>query len=99
MNLRELDTDAIRKLLEATDEEGRPLHVDVLRPLLEREEAFFRNSTCPRCREASVEAFVDPKRPFVSGSILPNRHLRCVKCDTEFDPYSGLIRRTTALSE
>lgn len=93
MRFRELDPAVVRQLLEQTDEKGVPLYQDVLTPLVAKEEALFRNSICPSCRGTSLEAFVDPSRPFVPGSLLPNRNLRCLSCNTEFDPYSGIIRR------
>jgi hypothetical protein len=93
---KELDPDAIRSLLDERDAQGRLVHQDMLKPALEKEEAFFRNSPCPVCRDNATEAFVDPTRPFLSGSIIANRHLRCLKCHAEYDPYTGLILKATS---
>lgn len=98
MNFREMDPDDVWKLLEAKDEKGNPLHPDVLKGQAEKEAAFFRNSSCPRCREYNHETFVNPQRPFAPGSILPNKLLRCLSCNTEFDPYTGLVTRVTSES-
>lgn len=99
MEFKPLPAELIQDLLNQKDENGRPLHQDILTAEATKEETFFRHARCPKCREADTEAFVDPKRPFLSGSILPNRHLRCIRCGTEFDPYSGLILKATALSD
>lgn len=93
---KELDQDTIRQLLDERDPAGKLIHQDLLRPALEKEEAFFRNSPCPICHDTATEAFVDPTRPFLSGSIIANRHLRCLKCHSEYNPYTGLITKTTS---
>lgn len=93
---KEMDPATIRQLLDERDAEGRLVHKDLLRPALEKEEAFFRHSPCPVCRDTATEAFVDPRRPFLSGSVIANRHLRCLKCHSEYDPYTGLILKATS---
>lgn len=84
----EMDPDFIRKALEG--------HTDVLSDAVKKEEAFFRNSTCPACGDRELTAFVNAANPFTVGALLPNKLLRCVKCETEFDPYSRFITKTTA---
>lgn len=96
MRFRELDPETVRTLLEEKDEKGKPRYQDLLTPAALREEAFFRNSRCPRCGKANHETFVDPQRPFLSGALLPNCHLRCLECQTEFDPHSGLVLRASS---
>jgi hypothetical protein len=86
-----MDPNEVQKLLEVQDSEGKPVHQDMLRPLVEREEALLRNSTCPACGALSSETFLDPRRPFVNGYPLPNRLLRCLKCQAEYDPHTRLI--------
>ena len=66
---------------------------NVLTPLIDKEEAFFRASRCPVCGAGGAQPFVDPARPFVVGNPLPNRLLRCNSCQTEFNAYTGLITR------
>ena len=78
-----LTQDEIWKLLEGQE--------DVLTPLVKKEQAFFRNSTCPSCGGSSHLPFVNPRRPFSQGSPLPNKILKCLQCETEFDPNSNLI--------
>lgn len=96
MRFRELDPEVVRGILDATDEKGQRLYKDMLAPEALKEDAFFRNSLCPKCGDASHETFVDPRRPFLPGALLPNRHLRCLKCQTEFDPHTGLVIRTSS---
>lgn len=78
-----LTQDEIWKLLEGQE--------DVLTPLVKKEQAFFRNCACPACGSFSHSQFVNPRRPFAPGSPLPNTLLKCLDCQTEFDPNSNLI--------
>jgi len=96
MNFKPMDPEEIRRILDETDSSGVKVHQDILTPLASKEETVFRYSSCPNCRGLSHEAFVDPSRPFVSGSALPHRLLRCVECKTEYDAYTGLITRATS---
>jgi hypothetical protein len=95
MDFREMDPEQIFQLLETTDAKGNKVYQDVLTPLATKEQALFRNSTCPACGAANNEAFVDPDRPFISGALLPNKKLRCLSCRSEFDPYTRLVTRAT----
>lgn len=87
---KELDPEVVRKALEG--------EVDILTPMVKKEEAFFRNQVCPVCDSTSSEAFLNASNPFTAGSPLPNKRLRCLDCKTEFDPYSRLVTRTTVES-
>ena len=78
-----LTQDEIWKLLEGQE--------DVLTPLVKKEQAFFRNSACPLCGAYSHCQTVNAHRPFTPGSPLPNIILRCLQCQTEFDPNSNLV--------
>ena len=80
-----LTEEEIWKLLEG--------HKDILTPLAKKEEAFLRASFCPLCKATAPVPFVDPLRPFVSGNPLPNKLLRCITCEAEFSPYTGLITK------
>jgi hypothetical protein len=93
MRFQEMDPEDVRRLLEEKDEKGNPLHQDVLAPLVRKEEALFRNSTCPVCGTSGTSPFIDPSRPFLPGSALPNRLLRCTACSAEFDPFTRMITR------
>lgn len=90
-SFKEMDPQRIRELLDATNEKGEKLYQDVLTPLAERENALFARSPCPKCGANGATAVVDARRPFTPSSPLPNRVLRCVVCQTEYDPKSGLI--------
>jgi hypothetical protein len=79
---KELDPDVVLKLLEGQQ--------DLLTPELKKEEALFRNTSCPTCGARGLEAVINEKRPFNPGVPLPNRFLRCI-CGTDFDPYTRLV--------
>ena len=85
-----LDLDTIRALLEGQE--------DVLTPAFSKEQAFFRSVPCPACHSQAVEGRIDPNRPFQPGALLPTRYSACASCGTEFDPYTGFVRRVTASS-
>lgn len=80
---KELSQEEIQALLEG--------HQDVLSAAMKKEEALFRHSPCPTCGSYGHEAFVNPRQPFIQGELLPNKILRCFKCQTEFDPHSGFV--------
>lgn len=90
-SFKKMDPQQIREILDARDERGEKLYPDVLSPLVQQEEELFRNSPCPKCGASSTAPTLNARRPFVSGSPLPNKILRCVACSTEFDPRTGLI--------
>ena len=93
MNFHEMDPDLVRRLLDEKDENGTPLHQDILTPEATKEQAFLRTAVCPSCRTGSLESFVDPRAPFSPRLPLARRQLRCLSCRTEFDPHSGLITK------
>lgn len=80
---KQLTQDEIWKLLEGQE--------DVLTPLAKKEQAFFKNCSCPNCGAQATTQLVNASRPFSPGSPLPNSLLRCLHCQTEFDPYTKLI--------
>lgn len=86
-DFKQMDPDEILKLLEG--------HEDLLTPLVAKEDTFFRHSACPTCGSVSHDSFVNPARPFSSGSPLPNKLLRCRECSSEFDPYTNLITKAS----
>lgn len=88
---KEMDPETIRSALEG--------HEDALSPLVRKEEAFFKNVSCTTCGEKNLTAVLNAARPFTDGVPLPNKLLKCLKCETEFDPYSGLITRFTGGSD
>lgn len=85
---KEMNPDDVRRLLDG--------HQDVLSGEVAKEQAFFRAVPCPRCRSRSFRTSVDPRRPFTPGVPLPNKIATCLECETEFDPFSGFVYRTTA---
>lgn len=99
--LKTMDPDVIRKMLEGYE--------DILGPAMEAELALYRNARCPVCGEGDCQrALKQPKvvldengntevvqSPFGSGP-LPESHALCIHCDTEFNPYTGVIFRTEA---
>jgi hypothetical protein len=91
MNFKEMDPAKIQELLEQTDEQGQRLYQNLLAPLIAQEESILRTAVCPRCGSSIHETFVDPKHPFMPGSLLPHKLLRCLQCEVEFDPSSKVI--------
>ena len=85
-----LTQDEIWKLLEGQE--------DVLTPLVKKEQVFFRNSACPICGAYSHSQTVNAHRPFSQGSPLPNIVLRCLQCQTEFDPNTNLVTSFTGFT-
>lgn len=81
----ELDPDVIRKALEGQE--------SVLDSLVAKEEAFLRNVKCPVCGSGEHSRRVNQLTPFTDGNPLPNLILNCLTCESEFDPYSLLVRR------
>lgn len=82
-SFKEMDPEKIRELLKG--------HADILGPLAQKEEQVFRNLTCPNCRSGDLESSVNASRPFSKGSPLPNKILKCLRCSSELDPYSGIL--------
>jgi hypothetical protein len=92
-SFKELDPAKIREILDARTESGELIHQDVLTPLAKREQELFASSPCPKCGAQSVAPILDIARPFTSASPLARRVLRCVLCETQFDPRTGLITK------
>ena len=90
-SFKEMDQEEIRAILDAKDEHGELLYRDILTPLATHDAELFARASCPKCGSRTVAATIDTRRPFTPASPLPNRLARCVVCQTEFDPRSGLI--------
>lgn len=86
-SFKTMDPDAVRELLKG--------HEDVLTSEVAKEQAFFRHAICPnpKCRGRSHEQLLDAVTPFSPQSPLPNKILKCKTCETEFNPYTGLVTR------
>ncbi len=85
---KEMDPEVVRKLLEG--------HTDVLTPEAQKEQSIFRNSPCPLCKSYASNSQINPQRPWTPGSVLPNKILVCLQCNAEWDPFTGLILKTSA---
>jgi len=92
-----MDPERIRELLEAKTEDGQKLYPDVLTPLARQETALFQRTPCPKCGSSSTAATLNTHRPFAPTSPLPNMIARCVVCQTEFDPKTGIITLATLI--
>jgi hypothetical protein len=86
-SFKELDPETVWSLLK--DQEN------VLKPLADKEQVLFRNSTCPTCGGDSHAEMINARRPFSPGSPLPNKSLKCLACGTEFDPYTRLVTKVS----
>lgn len=83
MAIKEMDPDLARKLLEG--------QVDVLTPLTQKENEVFSSVACPHCSSSEVQVFVNRAAPFSKGSPLPNKLMKCLGCEAEFNPRNGII--------
>jgi hypothetical protein len=88
VNGQRLTEEQIQKLLEG--------HKDVLTPLADKENEFFKRCSCPNCGKTGLAAVVNVQRPFSPGSPLPNKLLTCGDCGIEFDPYTKFITKAPA---
>ena len=99
--LKTLDPDTIRSLIE-----GQP---DILTEEAKKEAEFYRNVNCPMCCERGAEKRLFPPKilvgpdgpvivssPFSNGNLLPQGYAHCTHCNTDFNPYSGIIIKTEA---
>jgi hypothetical protein len=99
--MKTMDPQLIRELLEGT--------VDVLTPEIKAEETFFKHTRCPLCGHSGCEKrLYIPKvtmneagEPEVDTSLynsgpLPEGYAHCPNCNTDFNPYTGLIFKTEA---
>lgn len=99
--MKAMDPQVIRQMLQG--------HEDILTPEIKTEEAFYRNTRCPMCAQGDCEKrMYEPKismdaegqpvvdqSPFASG-LLPEGYAHCIHCDTDFNPYTGVIFSTGA---
>lgn len=99
-----MDPETIRSLLEG--------QVDVISAEAKAEEELYNNLSCPVCYEGGCEKRLLESRvvpgpngepvvaasPFVTGKALPQGYAHCIHCGTDFDPRTGVIRKTEASS-
>lgn len=85
-------------------------HTDVIAKEVEEEKEVYANTRCPICFEGGCEKRLLESRiavaedgspvvmasPFVQGRALPQGYAHCIHCGTDFDPRTGIIRRTEA---
>lgn len=64
---------------------------DVVTPALRTQDTTLKYTPCPVCEQTNTQAFVNPSNPFSPGAIAPNKLLRCLGCECEFDPITRLI--------
>lgn len=83
MHLKFLDPQITLKLLE-----GRK---DVITPLANKREEFYRSQSCPHCGGNALQKIGDIHRMFVDGDPIARYQLRCDNCECEFDPHSGIV--------
>jgi len=97
-----MDQELARSLIEG--------HIDVIAEEAKVEAELYANTRCPICFEGGCEkrtlesrivagedgAPVVVSSPFVPGKVLPQGYAHCIHCGTDFDPRSGVIRKTEA---
>ena len=91
MDLQTLDPRITLKLLEGRE--------DVITPLAQERERFYKSQRCPRCSGDANSKVGDPKHLFVEGEALPRYQLRCDNCSCLFDPFSGIVLEMGNLGE
>ena len=82
MALKTLDPRITQKLLEG--------HKDILTPMAEEREKFYRDQTCPGCGGNAFTKVGDSRTMIRPGEALPRYMLQCDNCDCLFDPHSGI---------
>jgi hypothetical protein len=99
--LKTMDPELIHKLLEGAE--------DILTPEVKAEETLYRNTRCPVCGHGECEKRI-PAPKVVAGEngelvvavspfgadVLPDGYAHCIHCDTDFNPYTGMIFHTEA---
>lgn len=83
MQIKEMDPELIKKILESQE--------DLLSPLVKAEHEILKNVTCPDCGSNESRRSVNPTTPFSNGAATPNYIFKCLKCSTEYSPKSGII--------
>ncbi len=87
--------------------EGQP---NVIEKEAAEERALYDNTRCPICFEGGCEKRLLESRivmgedgyptvvasPFTQGKALPQGYAHCMHCGTDFDPRTGVIRKTEA---
>jgi hypothetical protein len=96
-----MNPEIIRQLLKSEE--------DILSPAIKAEEALYRNTRCPMCRQDGCEKRIRAPKimlnengepvvttsPFGMGP-LPDGYAHCIHCGTDFNPYTGMIFKTEA---
>lgn len=78
----ELDEDEVLRLLEG--------YTDELTPETIKEDAFYRQFTCPRCRSGALHKNLQSNHCFGGGALIARSVLTCENCGHCFDPHTGL---------
>jgi hypothetical protein len=81
---------------------------DVLTKAAEEDEAIYKKARCPICsRDGCTKKIEAPliveaeggmtmiRTPFGDGP-LPHGYAHCGNCGTDFDPHTGIVRKTEA---
>lgn len=82
---KEMDPDLIRKVIEG--------YHDELTPEARKQDAFYRQFSCPNCKCPLVKDFNHPGR-WSDDSLLPKALLRCELCDYTIEPETRVIVAT-----
>jgi hypothetical protein len=63
---------------------------DCLSPLVDQDNTFYASKVCPTCGGSCRKVF-DTKTGFREGELLPRYLLKCLACESTFDPRTNLI--------
>lgn len=83
MTLKCMDPEEVLKLLEG--------HKDIITPMAEEREKFYRSQQCPRCGSTSLVRSTNANIVFRGDDPLARYILTCEECDCVFDPHSNLM--------
>ncbi len=81
MIFKTMSPDDARKALEGQE--------DILTPAVREVDEYFKRLSCPACGSECMK-FVDGRRLFREGALLPNYLARCKTCEVEFEPYTKI---------
>lgn len=101
MTFKTMDPDLIREMLSQQE--------DILTPAIEEDRKFFANTRCPMCGKdecqkkeyvPKIEVDEHGSPTVVQSSFglgpLSDGYAHCINCDTDFNPYTGMIFKTEA---
>ena len=91
MQLTCMDPEEVLKLLEGQK--------DIITPLAEERESFYKNQQCPTCGSTSFTKNTNSRIAFRGNDPIARYVLICQDCDCVFDPHSNLVLKLGNLAK